>query len=109
MKNVINSIEFSPNPETEAENRVICVSGLGSNKPFQTLMAEVIPCLDTLEKTQCFPFYTYDEDGTNRQENITDQALNQFCSHYRDDTITKWDIFYYVYGLLHHRGLSRTV
>ena len=25
--------------------------------------------------TQCFPFYTYDEDGKNRQENITDWAL----------------------------------
>ena len=42
-------------PETEQENRVICVSGLGSNKPFQTLMASLIPCFDILEKTQMFP------------------------------------------------------
>ena len=92
-----------PTSETEQENRVICVSGLGSNKPFQTLMASLIPCFDILEKTQCFPFYTYDEDGTNRRENITDWALAQFRAHYRDDAITKWDIFHYVYGLLHHR------
>ncbi len=91
-----------PTPETEQENRVICVSGLGSNKPFQTLMAALIPCFDILEKTQCFPLYTYDEDGTNRRENITDWALAQFRLHYRDETITKWDIFHYVYGLLHH-------
>jgi len=52
--------------------------------------------------TQTFPFYTYDEDGTNRRENITDWALEQFRSHYGDNTISKWDIFYYVYGLLHH-------
>ena len=91
-----------PTPETERENRVLCVSGLGSNKPFQTLMTEMIPCLDILEKTQCFPFYTYNEDGSNRRENITDWALAQFRSHYRDDTIDKWDIFHYVYGLLHH-------
>ena len=91
-----------PTSETEQENRVICVSGLGSNKPFQTLMASLIPCFDILEKTQCFPFYTYDEDGTNRRENITDWALAQFRAHYRDDAITKWDIFHYVYGLLHH-------
>jgi predicted helicase len=52
--------------------------------------------------TQCFPFYTYDEDGTNRRENITDWALQHFCNHYKDGTITKWDIFYYVYGVLHH-------
>ena len=91
-----------PTPETETENRVICVSGIGSNKPFHTLMVEMIPCLDSLEKTQCFPFYTYDEDGTNRCENITDWALEQFRGHYRNETITKWDIFHYVYALLHH-------
>ena len=49
-----------------------------------------------------FPFYTYDEDGTNRQENITDWALTEFRNHYNDNTISKWDIFHYTYGLLHH-------
>ena len=91
-----------PTPETEIKNRVICVSGLGSNKPFQTLITSLIPCFDILEKTQCFPFYIYDEDGTNRRENITDWALARFRLNYRDDTITRWDIFHYVYGLLHH-------
>ena len=91
-----------PTPKTEQENRVICVSGIGSNKPFHTLMAEMIPCLDSLEKTQCFPFYTYDENGRNRRENITDWALAQFRAHYQDEAITKWDIFHYVYALLHH-------
>ncbi len=91
-----------PAPETEKENRVICVSGISGNKPFQTLMIERISSLDILEKTQCFPFYTYDEDGTNRRENITDWALTVFRTHYNDDTITKWDLFHYTYGLLHH-------
>ena len=87
---------------SEKDNRVICVSGLGSNKPFQTFATSVIPCFDILEKTQCFPYYIYDEDGSNRRENITDWTLDHFRSHYRDDTISKWDIFHYVYGLLHH-------
>ena len=52
--------------------------------------------------SQCFPYYTYNEDGSNRRENITDWALARFRAHYGDDTITKWDIFHYVYGLLHH-------
>ena len=91
-----------PTPETETENRVICVSGLGSNKPFHALMAEMIPCLDILEKTQCFPFYTYDEDGTNRRENITAWTLQEFRSQYQDETISKWDVFHYVYAVLHH-------
>ena len=91
-----------PTSDMEAENRVICVSGIGSKKIFHTLVSDMIPSLDFLEKTQCFPFYTYDEDGTNRQENITDWALSEFRNHYSDNTITKWDIFHYNYGLLHH-------
>lgn len=51
--------------------------------------------------SQCFPFYTYDEDGTNRRENITDWALGQFRAHYGDPTITRRDIFHYVYAVLH--------
>ena len=91
-----------PTPGTEAENGAICVSGLGSSKPFHTLMVEMIPCFDLLEKTQCFSFYTYDEDGNNRRENITDWALTQFRTNYLDDKIDKWGIFHYVYALLHH-------
>jgi predicted helicase len=91
-----------PTPETEQENRVIGVSGLGSNKPFQTLMVGMMPESQMLEKTQCFPFYTYNEDGANRRENITDWALAQFRTHYGDEAIGKWDIFHYVYALLHH-------
>ena len=92
-----------PRLETETENRVICVAGIGDRKGFGCLITNVIPALDlAFEKTQCFPFYTYDEDGTNRRENITDWALAQFRAHYRDEGITKWDIFHYVYGLLHH-------
>ena len=91
-----------PISETEEENKVICVSAIGNNKPFHTVMVDVIPDLHLTEASQCFSFYTYDEDGTNRQENITDWALAHFQTHYRDNTITKWDIFHYTYGILHH-------
>ena len=91
-----------PIPETESENRVICISSIGGNKPFQSLMVDVIPDLHLTGDSQCFPFYTYDEDGTNRRENITDWALTEFRTHYSDGTISKWDIFHYNYGLLHH-------
>ena len=97
-----------PTPETEQENRVICVSGTGSNRPFQALMADVIPNCTLLQITQCFPFYTYDEDGTNRRENITDWALSHFRTHYADETITKWDIFHYNYAVLHHPDYRET-
>ena len=96
-----------PMPDTENENRIICVAGLGDRKGFGCLVANRISNLDlAFEKNQCFPFYTYNEDGTNRSENITDWTLGQFRTHYSDDTISKWDIFHYTYGLLHHARLS---
>ncbi|MDE3229977.1 MAG: DNA helicase, partial [Chloroflexota bacterium] len=48
-----------------------------------------------------FPYYVYDEDGSNRRENITDWALARFREAYGGE-VTKRDIFHYVYGLLHH-------
>ena len=94
-----------PTSETEMENRVIIVSDHGFRAGFNTLMANLIPDLHSLavrDSFQCFPFYTYDEDGNNRRENITDWALAQFRAHYHDESIDKWDIFHYVYALLHH-------
>ena len=91
-----------PNLETEGENRVICVSSVGALKPFHVLMVSAMPDYHLTGDSQCFPFYLYDEDGTNRRENITDWALQNFRSHYDDETITKWEIFHYTYGILHH-------
>ena len=91
-----------PTPEIEKENKVICVNGIGGIKPFHALMVDVIPDFHLTGDSQCFPFYTYNEDGTNRQENIIDWALAAFRKHYSDESISKWDIFHYTYGILHH-------
>jgi predicted helicase len=91
-----------PTPELEKINRVISISGVGSSKNFHCFITCFISSLDILEKTQCFPFYTYDKYGTNRKENISDWALETFRSQYQDQTITKWDIFHYTYAVLHH-------
>ena len=90
-----------PISKTEKENKVIWLK-VGKELPMFALMTNQIPDLLPQGGSQCFPFYTYNEDGTNRQENITDWALAEFRTHYGDDTITKWDIFHYNYGLLHH-------
>jgi predicted helicase len=72
------------------------------NWPFFGLASAQLVDVLPQSGSQCFPFYTYDEDGKNRHENITDWALEHFREHYGDTKITKWDIFYYVYGVLHH-------
>src|ERR1019366_9488206 len=73
-------------------------------------------CYSTAKERQpCFrsgssrvlPYYiasmnTYAEDGGERRENITDWALQEFQTRYGDPTISKWDIFHYVYAVLHH-------
>ncbi|MYA72139.1 N-6 DNA methylase [Candidatus Poribacteria bacterium] len=90
-----------PALKTEMENRAIWLK-VGKEWPMFGLMVNRLADQLPQGGSQCFPFYIYDEDGTNRRENITDWALTEFRSHYNDDTITKWDIFHYNYGLLHH-------
>ena len=90
-----------PTPETENENQVIWLK-VGGDWPMFALIACQIPDLLPQSGSQCFPFYTYNEDGTNRQENITDWGLAEFRNQSGDDTISKWDIFHYTYGILHH-------
>ena len=55
-------------------NRSIWVKA-GTDWPFFALVSNHV--VDVLPQggSQCFPFYMYDEDGTNRRENITDWAL----------------------------------
>jgi len=90
---------------TEPENRVITISDIGHRSPGTSAL--VSDCIADLhlcasDSHQCFPFYLYNEDGTNRHENMTDWALEHFRKNYKDKKITKWDIFHYVYAVLHH-------
>ena len=41
-------------------------------------------------------------DGYRRVDNVTDATLASYREHYGDPGITKEDIFFYVYALLHH-------
>jgi predicted helicase len=93
-------------PAPEAENRVIVLSDIGYRaQQFTALVADRVPDLHlcaAVDAHQCFPLYTYAPDGTNRRDNITDWALARFRDHYRNPSITKRDIFDYVYAILHH-------
>lgn len=93
-----------PTSESRHQNVAICLTVLGSEKPFMALVTNVIPDLHLVgagSGAQCFPLYTYSQDGTNRRDNITDWALSQYQSRY-GPTVTKLDIFHYTYALLHH-------
>ena len=94
------------------ENRVICVPGIGANKPFSVLITDRMPDLHFLEFGQCFPRWTYPNPGKCDEaelfgtevecvDNIPDAALLAFRERYSDDKVSKDAIFYYVYGVLH--------
>jgi predicted helicase len=111
-------------PSVRHENLGIYQVGLGSAVPFSVLMAGVIPDLHVTGAGSGGQFFArwryekvetedgmlsldtaYDDhsevvDGYRRIDNITDHALTKFRAAY-GDRITKDDIFFYVYGLLH--------
>ena len=103
-------------PDGSSENRVICVPGVGSNKPFSVLMTDIIPDIQLMFNGQCFPRWQYPrpadasnttgtfrgfDEAPERIDNISDTALNALRNHYRDDSITKDAIFDYIYAILH--------
>src|SRR5450755_365265 len=103
-QDIVLQPKFFPTFESEVENIAICVNGVGAD--HQTFFAanSIIDykCgVNGNAGMQAFPYYTYAEDGSNRRENITDWALAQFRAKYGAE-IGKWDIFHYVYALLHH-------
>ena len=104
-------------PTPHHKNLVICVSGVGVTKDFSAIITNYLPDLELIGKSQCFPLYWYDENkgeqevslfGTTNEERwtkrdgITDWCLQEVRSRFAGaKSITKEDIFYYVYGLLH--------
>jgi predicted helicase len=79
--------------------------GQSTDKPFSVIASSLVTDLNCISPasggTQCLPLYRYDQEG-NRLENITDWGLKQFQTHYTDQTITKENIFHYVYAVLHN-------
>ena len=88
-------------PHRDTKNLVICVPYKFTGS-FSTFVTDITPDLHVIEANQCFPFYVYEKD--HKQTNITDHALAEYRTHYGNKSITAKQIFYYVYGMLHHPG-----
>ena len=94
------------------QNKIICFSGVASNRPFQVLATDRVHSLDLLEKTQCLPLYRYTSKG-KRARNITGWGIRRINEHYKKEWgedfkdrypgrgITAEHIFAYTYALLH--------
>jgi predicted helicase len=95
-------IAYFPRVHDLDDNILICVSGPGSFRPFHCIAAARPVSLDAVEKTQCFPLFTYDGQEGARRENILLSTMLKFQQHFNDESITRRDIFHYVYAVLHH-------
>ncbi len=55
----------------------------------------------TVEPARCASLYYFNEKN-EPVLNITDWGLKQFKEHYQDETITKEELFYYTYAVIHN-------
>ena len=109
-------------PTDDTENLVICISGSPIKKPFCAFITDTIQDCNFLEHAQSYPLYMYDkvekhgnaqmtlfgdmaeEDTVTYKKRfaISDAALTKFKGIY-GDRVTKEDIFYYLYAVLHSK------
>ncbi len=86
-------------PKKKSLNKIITISTLTNE--LQCLATNNLTSLDFLARTVCIPLFYYDNKG-HKTDNLTDWGLTQFTDHYKDETITKEDVFYYTYSVLHN-------
>ena len=100
----------------DSENQAIVVTGPGAGADFSALMVDALPNLHLMDTGMAFPRYFFDSEraavGTldiysdnpedSRTHAVTDWALAQFQRQY-SASVTKDDIFYYVYGLMNSK------
>ena len=85
-------------------------------KDFSCIISDIIPDLELIGKSQCFPLYWYEENKNPqgslfddvddskyiRRDGISDWMLQELRARYGNTkSLTKEHIFYYVYGFLH--------
>jgi predicted helicase len=102
-------------PKEDSQNALICVTGIGSQRGISVFMSCRLPDLQFIQNGQFFPLYLYEatqpeeglfategaQAGLTRRDAITDVGLAHFQASYQGAAISKEDLFYYIYGLLH--------
>jgi predicted helicase len=109
-------------PSQQVINFVINCHGLGGNKLHSCLMSNNLIDLNALEAgSQCFPLYyfekseksspsLFDEAGGSeyiQRDGVSDFILERAIAIY-GNRVSKEDIFYYVYGILHSKDYRET-
>ena len=103
-------------PTSDSSNLGFYLNGVHATAEFAVLAMDAMPCLDIFGKGgQYLPRYRYAEDEAHdglfaplgsavgekgKIDNITDATVKSYRSVY-GATLSKDEIFYYVYGILH--------
>ncbi len=87
-------------PKADTQNLMI---NIASNQQTDLIVLATNQLCDfnfCARTSTCFPLYIFD-DKMNKSDNITDWALTEFVRYYKGNNITKEEIFYYIYAVLH--------
>jgi len=118
-----HSLSIQPRlfPSENIVNIQICVQAPGATKDFGVLITNRVIDYQFQYNTQCFPLYYYEENNTSQkglfdadssQKYVRRDAISDFilerAKHQYGKTVTKEDIFYYVYGFLHSKEYRET-
>ena len=117
-------------PNSSVENRVICLT-ISGTKGFSVIISNLLPDLHLIGDSQCFPLKLYelvteadstassglkpqgdlfsqpvaepaaDQPRYTVKDGISDAGLAHLQAAYPTETLSKEDLFYYIYGLLH--------
>ena len=108
-------------PNEGVENFIIGLTGIGASTDFSTIITNQISNLDNIEKSQYFPLHyfekrdkqsptIFDAAGDSeyiKRDGVSDFILKRARENY-GNRVTKEDIFYYVYGILHNPDYRTT-
>ena len=105
-------------PNESSNNLVMVVSGPGALSGFSVILSDNIVNRSAISPAECFPFYVYNQPSkgnsellknnlTNKieiKDGITSRGTQYYRDVYSNEQISKEDLFYYIYGLLHSTG-----
>lgn len=93
-------------PSAADKNLVITISGTGGNKPFSTLMTNMVADVNIQEASaKSLPLYIYKNEEDLFNDCKKPSNINPLFKSEVEKVIGKTsdeEIFYYVYGILHH-------
>ena len=108
-------------PDAEHGNVVISCTGVTDRKGFSCLATDQVPNMHLTDTSMCYARYFYEKPDAKtkdlfadnaeqtfvRRDGVSDWGLQQIRDHYAEPNLTKDDLFWYTYGVLHSPDYRR--